>query len=313
MADFTFNFEIHHGGQFVWNPNLVYLGGSTSFVDNVDLDKLNYFEIQDICSNVGAVSTSRYHYLIPGGNLEQGLRLINGDNDVVYMCEIHAAWLTDKITLYVEGGEEPLAVVQPFGNEEVANDDDVHEVGQSNDDVHEGGNVDVEGGGGQDFDWLEKGFEGLDFDDDVFGNVDDGSSTHAALHRPSEGDDGSSTHEDVHVYATPHRTTAVDNDPPLEEGEWIDPPLEDDMESPVGSDDDQPAPTTAKELEFNVQTDMRKPKLKKGMKFPNSKVFREALREYAIKKPIDIKFKLNEKKKILVYYINKCGWRCYAP
>ncbi|XP_030923003.1 uncharacterized protein LOC115949877 [Quercus lobata] len=43
---------------------------------------------------------------------------------------------------------------------------------------------------------------------------------------------------------------------------------------------------------------MRKPELKKGMKFPNSKVFREALREYAIKKPVDIKFKLNEKKKL---------------
>ncbi|XP_075659076.1 uncharacterized protein LOC142628940 [Castanea sativa] len=46
---------------------------------------------------------------------------------------------------------------------------------------------------------------------------------------------------------------------------------------------------------------MRKPVLKKGMKFPNSNVFKEALREYAIKKPIDIKFKLNEKKKIQVY------------
>ncbi|KAL0010450.1 hypothetical protein SO802_005558 [Lithocarpus litseifolius] len=128
MADLTFNFEIHHGGQFVWNPDLVYLGGSTSFIDDVDLDKLSYFEIQDMCCGLGANSTSRFHYLIPGGNLEQGLRLINEDDDVVYMCEIHAAWPTDKITLYVEGGEEPLAVEQPFANEEVANDDDVHEV-----------------------------------------------------------------------------------------------------------------------------------------------------------------------------------------
>ena len=52
MADLAFNFEIHHGGQFMWNPDLVYLEGSTSFVDNVDLDKLSYFEIQDICSDV---------------------------------------------------------------------------------------------------------------------------------------------------------------------------------------------------------------------------------------------------------------------
>ena len=173
----------------------------------------------------------------------------------------------------------------------------MHEVGQNDDDVHEmheGGNVDAEGGGGQDFDWLEEEFEGLDFDDDVFGNVDGGPSTHgvsvnaAAPHRPSEGDDGPSTHEDLHVYAAPHRTIVANNDPTFEEGEWINPPLEDDMESLVGFDDNQPAPTAAKQPEFNVQTDMRKPELKKGMKFPNSKVFRETLREYTIKKPVDI-------------------------
>ena len=158
---------------------------------------------------------------------------------------------------------------------------------------------------------MEEGFEGPDFDDDVFGNVDDGPSTYEdpAPHRPSEGDDGPFTHEDS---AAPHKTTAADNDPPLKEGEWVDPPLEDDMESLAGSDVDQPAIAPTKEPEFNAQTDMRKPELKKGMKFPNSKVFREALREYAIKKPVDIKFKLNEKKKISVYYINECGWRCYA-
>ena len=108
---------------------MVYLGGSISFVDNVDPDKLSYFEIQDICFDVGVVSTSRFHYLILGGNLEQELRLINGDDDVVYMCEIHATWPTDKITLYVESGEELLPIEQPFDNEKVANDDDVHEVG----------------------------------------------------------------------------------------------------------------------------------------------------------------------------------------
>ena len=206
------------------------------------------------------------------------------------------------------------------------NGDDVHEVGQNDDDVHEmheGGNVDAEGGGGQDFDWLEEGFEGPAFDDDVFGNVDDGPSTHdgvsvsaVAPHRLSEGDNVNATlhrpSEDLPVYAAPHRTIAADNDPPLKEGEWIDLPFEDDMESLVGFDDDQPAPTATKVPEFNVQIDMRNLELKKVMKFPNSKVFREILREYAINKPVDIKFKLNEKKKISVYCINECGWRCCA-
>ena len=128
--------------------------------------------------------------------------------------------------------------------------------------MHEGGNVDAEGGGEQDFDWLEEGFEGPDFDDDVFGNVDDGPSTHdgvsgnaAAPHRPSKGDNiNAALHrpsEGDTVNATPH--TLANNDPPLE----------DDMESLIDSDDDLPALIAAKEPKFNVQTDMRKPMLKK--------------------------------------------------
>ena len=57
---------------------------------------------------------------------------------------------------------------------------------------------------------------------------------------------------------------------------------------------------------------MRNVVLKKEMKFPNAKVFKAALREYAIKKPIDIKFKLNGRIKILVHCKNGRGWRCYA-
>ena len=57
---------------------------------------------------------------------------------------------------------------------------------------------------------------------------------------------------------------------------------------------------------------MRKPDLVLGMKFPNSKVFREALREYVVNKAVDIKFKLNEKTKISVYCKNDCGWRLYT-
>ena len=169
----------------------------------------------------------------------------------------------------------------------------------------------------------------MDFDDNIFGNIDDGPSTHngvsgsvAAPYRPSEGDTlaNNDPHRpsegDTPTNNDPYRPskgdTPTNNDPPLEEGEWIDPPLEDDMENLVDSDDDLPAPTTAKEPEFNAQTDMRIPVLQNGMKFPNSKVFRETLSEYAIKKLVDIKFKLNEKKKISVYCLNECGWRCYA-
>ena len=147
------------------------------------------------------------------------------------MCEIHAALPTDKITLYVESGEEPFVVEQPFANKEVVNDDDVHEAPQHGDDVHKmhgGGSVDAEGGGGEDFDWLKEGFQGPNFDDDVFGNVDDGPSIHdgvngsvAAPHRPSA--PHKSSEGDTPANNDPHRPSEGDipanNDPPLEEGE----------------------------------------------------------------------------------------------
>ena len=71
-----------------------------------------------------------------------------------------------------------------------------------------------------------------------------------------------------------------------------------------GSNDEQ--------VKFNAKSDMRNVVLKKEMKFPNAKVFRATLREYAIQKPVNIKFKLNEKTKISIHCKNGCGWRCYA-
>ena len=49
---------------------------------------------------------------------------------------------------------------------------------------------------------------------------------------------------------------------------------------------------------------MRCLELCKGMKFPNGKVFRAA---YAVRKPVDIKFKLNEKTKVFVHCKYECG------
>ena len=47
-------------------------------------------------------------------------------------------------------------------------------------------------------------------------------------------------------------------------------------------------------LEFNERTDMTIVRLVVGMKFPNSKIFTKALREYVIQHHIDTKWKLNE-------------------
>ena len=95
------------------------------------------------------------------------------------------------------------------------------------------------------------------------------------------------------------------NQPKVQEPDWTEPGIEDyEIHTGTISDDEDPRDEAPK---FNKQTGMRKPDLVIGMKFPNSKVFRETLREYFVNKAVDIKFKLNEKTKISVYCKNDCG------
>ena len=112
-AEICFDFTIHHSGNFEWNPSLEYVSGEVSTMTNVDPDLLSHFKIQDICDEAKGPINSRIYYLIPGGDLEQGLRLINSNDDVTYMCELHVEWPANEITFYVEPEVEPIAIEEP--------------------------------------------------------------------------------------------------------------------------------------------------------------------------------------------------------
>ena len=104
-------------------------------------------------------------------------------------------------------------------------------------------------------------------------------------------------------------STTRPNQPDVQAPDWTKPGIEDyEIHTGAISDDEDPRDRAP---EFNQQTDMRKPGLVLGMKFSNSRVFREALRD-VVNKAIDIKFKLNEKTKIYIHCKNDCGWRLYA-
>ena len=102
--------------------------------------------------------------------MEQDLRLIQDDQDVVHMCKPNEGGLRDIIILYVESGNAPLAIEIPDG-EGVG-------VGAGTGAAIEGAKAGVRGGVGaatggdgleEEFDWLNKGLEGEDFADDIFG------------------------------------------------------------------------------------------------------------------------------------------------
>ena len=95
--------------------------------------------------------------------------------------------------------------------------------------------------------------------------------------------------------------------------------LDDDDQAKKALDDDDTRSLNNSEDEdervrcpkFNEKTSISNPQLCKGMKFPNGMVFRVALSEYAMKKPVDIKFKLDEKTKVFVHCKCECGWKVY--
>ena len=114
MDDEEVILEVHYGGAFLWNPSLEYFGGKVEIVYR-DLDLLSYFEIKDIYEELGIDELCRVHYLGPGGNLEQDLRLIEDDQDVEPMCKPNEGGPRDTIILFVESGNAPLVVKVPDG------------------------------------------------------------------------------------------------------------------------------------------------------------------------------------------------------
>ena len=248
--------------------------------------------------------------------MEQDLRLINDDAYVVSMCKLHAKWPIDAIILYMESGHAPHAVEVPRA---IGGGEDGDGQLESNGDsvvVEEPNGATTEPHGAataieEEFDWLNEGLEGEDFDDDLFGML---SPPNTVPPKPNNDPPQPTTDTPQPNTNTPPTNTDTPQPnivlPPYidVDKKWAKPALEDDIASMDGSDDEQ-RPGYPR---FNEKTDMRNDKLVKGMKFPNFKVFRKALREYVIQKHIDIKWKLNERKKISIHCRNKCGCRCYA-
>ncbi|KAK9991723.1 hypothetical protein SO802_026708 [Lithocarpus litseifolius] len=112
MDDEEVKLEVHYGGAFLWNPSLEYFDGKVEIVYR-DLDRLSYFELQGICEELGIDELYRVHYLGPGGNLEQDLRLIQDDQDAVPMCKPNDGGPRDTIILYTVRGAPWFSSSQP--------------------------------------------------------------------------------------------------------------------------------------------------------------------------------------------------------
>ena len=273
MNDEEVKLEVHYGVAFLWNPSLEYFGGKVKIVYR-DPDLLSYFKIKGICEELRIDEPCRVHYLGYEGNLEQDLRLLQDDQDVVHMCMPNEGGPRDTIILCMESGNAPLAIEVPNGGGVGVRAGAGAAIGGAGAGVGGGAGAATAGDGlEEEFDWLNEGLEGEDFVDDIFG---ESSPPHTVPYEPNTVPTTDTPHPNINTpnpnTNTPQPnidTPGPSNVPPnidLDE-EWAEPALEDDIAS-VDSFDNEQGPVN---LEFNERTDMENVRLAKGMKFPNSR------------------------------------------
>jgi hypothetical protein len=82
--------EVHFGGRFDRSFGCEYTGGEVELhEDSVDLDKLSFFEIEDICKEYRYKLRDLMYFKDPVKSLADGLHLITSDHDVLFLSACH--------------------------------------------------------------------------------------------------------------------------------------------------------------------------------------------------------------------------------
>ena len=109
MMDELFTLHVHHGGHFMWNPQ-VYVGGTVDIVDNCDPDKWSKVEIKSICRELGYTKVDRLWFKMPGVNLKKSnFHQVVDDDATMFMTDLVKGY--GEIHVFVEHPvHEPLEI-----------------------------------------------------------------------------------------------------------------------------------------------------------------------------------------------------------
>ncbi|RYR73595.1 hypothetical protein Ahy_A02g008019 [Arachis hypogaea] len=112
MATIHITLCINHRGRFERGPcgKLTYVGGEVTEIERVNVDTLNGFFVSDLVKDIGYTSVSKLFWLEPGKGLDDGLREIKVDMDIVRMYEA-AVKNSNRVNVYTEHPvDEPVLV-----------------------------------------------------------------------------------------------------------------------------------------------------------------------------------------------------------
>ncbi|RYR42604.1 hypothetical protein Ahy_A08g039061 [Arachis hypogaea] len=113
MATIHITLCINHRGRFKRGPGgtISYTGGEVTEINRVNVDTLNGFFITDLLKDIGYTSVSNFYWQESGMELDDGLRDLRVDMDVVRMYEA-AVKNGNKINVYTEHPVDQAVIVE---------------------------------------------------------------------------------------------------------------------------------------------------------------------------------------------------------
>ncbi|KAL4555657.1 hypothetical protein LXL04_038284 [Taraxacum kok-saghyz] len=103
-----FSITLHHGGKFTKFPGRTYIDGKMDYVNFIDMDEFSVHELDYMMQQLGyeVPPVIYYHFQIPNGDFDFGLRALGNDLDVLTLGK----FIEDNkvIHVYTEHGETRL-------------------------------------------------------------------------------------------------------------------------------------------------------------------------------------------------------------
>lgn len=284
--------------------------------EHVDPDNMTFVLIESILGQYGYNPGDLIYVRDPTKNLVDGLQLLSSDYDVAYLVAKHVD--THVVELYIvsfqsnvgEDGEDwendedgddggRVDYNDPRWDDKISDDEDVFDclvdsAGPSTmpetDEGVEGDREDGDGNGNGDGNGDGDGDDSADIEGESGNILDDGNGESG----PS-GNIKMTSFEDVEV---DERDSDIGRS--------------DILLSPTVSEDEDGGISSHHGVEFQ-EIDLGNPKLKLKMKFSSIQLFREAVKQYNVRRGNDIKFVKNERAKcVAVCRDSSCQYRVYG-
>lgn len=132
---YCFTVEIHRGGDFVYSPRKMYIGGSITLVENCDPAKFSLLDFNHDVKKFGYDGLIIYFYRIHGMDLDNVLRLVATDTNLVEMIAqmppsrvikvylenvpVMDCWDNQVKSCDVSGSSEPREVISQIESDQI--------------------------------------------------------------------------------------------------------------------------------------------------------------------------------------------------